>query len=116
MSTHSGSCHCGKVAFTVDMEVKNALSCNCSICQKRGSLLDFVPETQFKLLSGESELQEYLFNRKIIHHYFCKTCGILPFGKASSPDGVSMVAVNVRCLDGVDLKSLSIQEYDGRSL
>lgn len=116
MSLHSGSCHCGKVSFEVEMTLKNALSCNCSICQKRGSLLDFVPETQFKLKSGAGELQEYLWNKKAIHHTFCKTCGILPFAKATGPDGTKMVAINLRCIDGVDLKSLSIQEFDGRSL
>ena len=115
MKKYTGSCHCGKVSYEVEMELKNGLSCNCSICMKRGSLLDFVPETQFKLLSGEKELQEYLFNKKVIHHEFCKTCGILPFAKASGPDGTKMVAVNLRCLEGIDLKSIHVQEYDGRS-
>lgn len=112
---HEGSCHCGKVKYEVEIELKNALSCNCSICQKRGSLLDFVPETQFKLLSGAGDLQEYLFHKKVIHHLFCKTCGILPFGKATMPDGTKMVAINLRTIDGIDLKALMINEYDGRS-
>ena len=114
MKTEHGSCHCGKVKYEAQMEIKNALSCNCSICQKRGSLLDFVPESQFKLLSGESELQEYLFNKHQIHHQFCKTCGILPFAKALGPDGTKMVAINLRTIDGIDLKALKINEYDGR--
>lgn len=115
MEKHLGSCHCGKVKYEVEMKVENAISCNCSICQKRGSLLDFVPESQFKLLSGEASLQDYLFNKKVIHHYFCKNCGILSFGKGVAHDGSKMVAINLRCLDGVDLKSLKVMEYDGRS-
>jgi hypothetical protein len=98
------------------MTLKNAISCNCSICLRRGSLLDFVPESQFKLLSGENMLQDYLFNKKKIHHYFCKECGILSFGKALGPDGTKMVALNLRCIEGIDLKTINIQEYDGRSL
>lgn len=112
---HQGSCHCGKVKYEAEMTIKNALSCNCSICQRRGSLLDFVPETQFKLLSGANDLQEYLFNKHAIHHMFCKTCGILPFAKANAPDGTKMVAINLRTIEGIDLKSLTINEYDGRS-
>ncbi len=112
---HTGSCHCGKVKFEVEMKLENAISCNCSICMKRGSLLSFAPESNFKLLSGEGDLQDYLFNQKHIHHLFCKTCGILPFGKAIAPDGVKTVAVNIRTLDGIDLKKVNIQEYDGRS-
>ncbi len=115
MDKQKGSCHCGKVSFEVTMELKNALSCNCSICLKRGSLLDFVPETNFKLISGADNLQEYLFNKKVIHHQFCKTCGILPFAKAKGPDGTAMVAINLRCIDGITLKDLKVQEYDGKS-
>jgi hypothetical protein len=100
----------------VEIKLENAITCNCSICLKRGSILDFVPEGQFKLLSGESDLKDYLFNKKVIHHYFCSNCGILSFGKAAGPDGSKMVAINLRCIDGIDLKSLNIQEYDGKSL
>lgn len=116
MKKYTGSCHCGKVKYEVEMNLKNALSCNCSICMKRGSLLDFVPESQFTLLSGEHDLTDYMFAKKVIHHYFCKTCGILPFGKGATPDGTKVVAINLRCLDGFDLENVTIQEYDGRSI
>ena len=42
---HKGSCHCGKVAFEVEGDIDSAMSCNCSICQRKGSLLWFVPAT-----------------------------------------------------------------------
>lgn len=115
MNMQTGGCHCGKVRFEAEMKLEKALSCNCSICMKRGSLLDFVPESQFKLVSGEDSLQEYLFNKKVIHHLFCKTCGILPFGKATTPDGTKMVAINIRCIDDVDLSKIMVQDYDGKS-
>ena len=41
--THGGGCHCGAVRFEVDAVVDEVISCNCSICQKRGSLLAFAP-------------------------------------------------------------------------
>ena len=113
---HTGSCHCGKVKYEVDMNLQNAISCNCSICMKRGTLLDFVPEAHFKLLTGETDLQDYQFNKKIIHHLFCKTCGVVSFAKGSAPDGTKMIAVNLRCLDNIDLSKLKIQEYDGKNV
>lgn len=116
MKKYVGGCHCGKVKYEVEMDLKNAISCNCSVCMKRGSLLDFVPESQFRLLCGESELQDYLFNKKVIHHYFCKSCGILSFGRGTAPDGSKVIAVNLRCLEGIDLKTLTIHDYDGRSI
>lgn len=113
---HSGGCHCGKVRYEVEMKIENAISCNCSICSKRGSLLDFVPESNFKLLSGEADLRDYQFNKKVIHHLFCTICGVSSFAKGSSPDGSKMIAVNLRCLDDVDLSALKIHEYDGKSI
>lgn len=113
---HTGGCHCGLVRYEVEMNLEKAISCNCSICLKRGSLLDFVSELKFTLLSGEDELKDYQFNKQIIHHLFCKNCGILSFGRGTAPDGTKMVAINVRCLDGVELSKVNIQEYNGRSL
>jgi len=109
-----GGCHCGKVAYEVETSLDSVISCNCSVCQKRGSLPTFVPENQFGLLSGDGELTDYQFNKHIIHHLFCKTCGILSYAKDADPKGNKMIALNVRCLDGVDLDALTITPVDGR--
>ena len=82
----------------------------------RGSLLDFVPESNFKLLKGEADLKDYTFNKKVIHHYFCTTCGIHSFGRAKNPDGTDGVAVNMRCVDDVDLMTFRVDQFDGKSL
>ena len=70
---HHGSCHCGAVAYDVDVDITNLVSCNCSRCQRLGSVLAFAPRDSFRLLSGEDNLTEYLFNRKVIRHLFCRT-------------------------------------------
>jgi hypothetical protein len=112
---HTGGCHCGKVRYEVEMEIGKVINCNCTICSKKGNLLSFVPATAFKLLSGESELSDYQFNKHIVHHLFCRNCGIGSFAKGKGPDGTEMRAINVRCLDGVDLEKLDLMPYDGRS-
>lgn len=111
---HQGGCHCGKVRYEVEMDLKKAISCNCSICMKRGSLLDFTPASRFTLLSDENDLTDYQFNKKEIHHLFCSTCGILSFGKGSLPDGTKMIAVNVRCLDGFNPDEIIIEAVNGK--
>ena len=40
---YQGSCHCGKVAFEVEGEIQGVISCNCSICRRKGALMWFVP-------------------------------------------------------------------------
>ncbi len=113
---HSGGCHCGHVRFEVEISLEPIVSCNCSICQKRGALLTFVPAPQFKLLSGQDDLTDYQFNKKIIHHLFCSHCGVASFAQGTGPDGSEMIAINVRCLDDVDPAALSPMSFDGRSL
>jgi hypothetical protein len=113
---HTGGCHCGKVRFEVTADLARVIQCNCSICSKRGYLLTFVPAAEFSLLAGEDALTDYQFNKKIVHHLFCATCGVASFGRGAGPGGAAMVAVNVRCLDGVDPGALTLTPFDGKSL
>jgi hypothetical protein len=110
---YSGGCHCGAVRYEVDMTIENVLSCNCSICSKKGTLLAFTPAENFKLIKGEEFLSDYQFNKKVIHHYFCKNCGIGSFAAGSMPDGSPMRAINVRCLDNIDIHSFPEIKHDG---
>ena len=115
MTTHTGSCHCGKVAFEVDGEIDSGLACNCSMCQRKGSLLWFVPRAQLRVTSGEDALATYTFNRHVIRHRFCPACGIHPFGEGTDPKGNAMAAINLRCLTDIDLDAVPVHHYDGRS-
>jgi hypothetical protein len=114
--TYTGSCHCGQVAYEADADLSQVISCNCSICRKRGAVLAFVPEDSFRLKSGGEALTDYQFNKKVIHHMFCPTCGVGAFARGIRPDGAKMIALNVRCLDGVDLDTLKVRKFDGASL
>jgi hypothetical protein len=75
-----------------------------------------VPKERFTLLSGEGQLQEYRFNTRKLQHLTCRVCGVQPFARGTGPGGTEVVAVNVRCLDGIDLARLSPVEFDGKSL
>jgi hypothetical protein len=114
---YEGGCHCGRVRYTVITALTPVISCNCSICSKRGSLLTFVPAGQFEYVKGsDADLTEYQFNKHVIRHLFCPVCGILPYARGTPPGAKQeMVAINVRCLDDVDVKALEITEFDGRS-
>ena len=113
---YKGSCHCGNIAFEVEGDLTQVIECNCSICSKKGTLLWMLPRESFRLLSPEENLSTYLFNKHKVKHRFCPKCGIHPFGEGIDPSGNHRVAINVRCLDGVDLSTLTIKPFDGRSL
>jgi hypothetical protein len=116
MQMYTGGCHCGQIRFEVTADLSSVTACNCSLCQRRGFLWTFVPPDRFALRSGEETLSEYLFNKKIIRHLFCPDCGVESFARGRLPDGKEMVAINARCLDGVEATSLPVVPFDGRSL
>src|SRR5690606_4358636 len=107
--------HCGAVRYTVTGDFSTGLKCNCSYCQRKGTLLNFIPEANLDLLSGEDMLTVYRFHTGKIEHTFCKVCGVQCFGKGPAPDGSKMVAVNLNCLEDIDLDSVKIDRYDGRN-
>lgn len=112
---YRGSCHCGRVAFEVEGEIGTVMSCNCSICQRKGALMWFVPHEKLHLLTPDGNASTYTFNKHVIQHRFCPTCGMHPYGEGSDPKGNRMAAINVRCLEDIDLAALPVTQYDGRS-
>ena len=116
VETYAGGCHCGKVRYEATTDLAQLMTCNCSICSKRGHVMTFVGPDQFKLLSGEGELTDYQFNKKNIHHLFCKTCGIESFARGTRRDGQPSYMISVRCLDGAYLAERTIPEFDGKKM
>lgn len=114
---HSGSCHCGKIAFEVETDLDKVYQCNCSHCSRKGYLLTFVPRASLRITKGEGELATYTFNKHVIKHHFCPTCGCAPFGIGPNPKTEEVtVAINVRCLEEVEPAKLTVVQVDGRSL
>jgi hypothetical protein len=104
------------VTFEVEGKPDKAMACNCSICRRKGSLLWFVPRDKFRLVTPESDASTYTFNKHVIKHRFCPVCGIHPYGEGKDPKGDAMAAINIRCLDDVDLDSVPVSTFDGRAL
>ena len=113
---YKGSCHCGQVAFQVEGTLAGATSCNCSICQRKGSLMWFVPRNALQLLTPDANASTYLFNKHVIRHRFCPKCGMHPYGEGIDPKGNSVAAINIRCLEGVELEKIPVKHFDGRAL
>ena len=113
---YRGSCHCGAVAFEAEGELASVAQCNSSICSKRGALHWFVPGENFRLLTPEGDQATYTFGKHEIRHRFCPVCGVPTYSEGVSPTGKAGVMVNARCLEDVDLSTLAIRKFDGKSL
>ena len=111
---YEGSCHCGDVEFRTTLDLDECLVCDCSICNSKGTIINRVEKDNFELSTPIENLTLYQFNKMIAKHYFCPTCGIHPFHRPRSfPD---MWAVNVRCLNGVDITTIEPRQAFGSQL
>lgn len=113
---YKGNCHCGKIAFEVEGELSGATACNCSICARKGALMWFVALDQLRLLTPPDDMGTYTFNKHVIRHHFCPTCGMHPYGEGVDPKGNRVAAINIRCLEDLDLAAVPVQHFDGRAL
>jgi hypothetical protein len=50
----------------------------------------------------------------MIQHQFCSICGIQSFAIGTHPKTAKMAAINVRCVDGIDVDALKVKKVDGR--
>ncbi|WP_129790853.1 GFA family protein [Sphingosinicella sp. CPCC 101087] len=112
----TGSCHCGKLSYSVEEDVPTkALACNCSICHRRGALHHFTTPDKFTLRGSPEDIADYRWNKKAINFEFCRTCGCAPFAHGIGPSGPA-IEINLRCVDGIDLDELEISHFDGAHL
>ena len=81
-----------------------------------------MPKENLRLLTSWSDLVLYQWGSKTAKDYFCPVCGILPFRRPADPtaqerrEGVQPFdgwAINVRCLEHVDLDSIPIKRIFG---
>ena len=114
MRTYSGGCHCGRVRFEIRADIDKLIDCNCSMCTQKGMLHVPVIEECFELLSGEEDISVYQFKSKTAKHFFCKHCGIHPFGRPRRAP--NQYTVNARCLDDRDaiLSRSPIEIFNGK--
>ena len=71
---YQGSCHCGAVRFTYSgEEIRKGVYCNCSICVRKGALMNTEPISPANLIIEEAEegvLGLYEFETKTAKHHF----------------------------------------------
>jgi len=112
---HTGTCLCGAVRFEAEIDPTHGGRCNCTSCTKYGQTGTIVKPAAFRLLAGEDNLTSYQWGAKISTRYFCKTCGVLCFGKGHLEQiGGDYVSVNLNTVDAIDLGKIEIGYWDGK--
>jgi len=124
--TYHGSCHCGAVRFETELNLAAADTsrCNCSICRRGRFWKTLVKAETVRVTAKEGALTDYQWGARNIHHLFCKTCGVKPFGRVHLDlkfGDVEMrgeyIAINLAVLDATDeeLAAANVRFEDGRN-
>lgn len=114
MTGYKGACHCGAVRFTVDFEIVELTTCDCSLCTIRNAVMAKVPEAALTVTAGREHLMLYQWNTRRAEHHFCKRCGIYVFHRKRAAQG--HFGVNAFCLEGFDPASVPLRATEGANM
>ncbi len=107
-----GSCHCGKVRWTLDGIPESATACNCTVCRRYGTLWAYGYDGEDIHLSGPCKA--YIRGDSIEFH-FCTNCGCVACWRAqeADTDGRRRIAVNLRLAEPEHVAQVPIRHFEG---
>lgn len=115
--TYRGSCHCGAVRFEAELDLTQpTYRCNCTICRRTRFWAAVARDGDLRVLEGQDRLTKYLFHSRRNEHWFCRDCGVRPFGIGTETPIGRMFGVNLGCLDDVTdemLAAVPVVRVDG---
>lgn len=106
------SCHCGRIRLEVSAQLTEVVECNCSICVRSGFLHWYVQPDQVRFLTQKQGVSTYWWRSATGGQHFCSNCGTAVL--RTSTEYPPPVSVNARCIEGVELASLTIRQFDGK--
>lgn len=75
---YHGNCQCKAVTYTAylpSLPENEVNECTCSICTTNGYILAYSKTSDVVFHTGRENLVQYTFNRHMVPHHFCKSCG-----------------------------------------
>ena len=108
LKTYHGSCHCGAVRFEAELDLDQpTYRCNCSICRRTRFWPAVAREGGLRAAQRRAGADAVPVQPRKNQHYFCRHCGVRPFGIGTDTPIGRMYGVNLGCLEGVSEEELS---------
>ncbi len=76
MTRYTGNCHRVGIRFEIETRLDTTARCNCSLCKRKGAVLYYVPEEQFRIVEGEDLLTSHQWSTGKTEHHFSSRFGI----------------------------------------
>lgn len=109
-----GTCHCGRVTWTLSTPPESVTACNCTICRRYGVLWAYGHIGHDIDTSGETTTYRRADGGALDFH-FCPNCGCVTHyvETAQDKDGRYWTAVNLRLTEPEPIARLPIDHFDG---
>ncbi len=108
------SCHCGTLKLEINAEPPTFLTnCNCSICQRYGSLHAYFHPDEVKILTKPNTTQEYSWGDKGLAFVRCGDCGCYSYWRSLDPKFTDRMGVNARLFTNLEIDKIRTRHFDG---
>lgn len=109
-----GTCHCGRVSWTLDAAPESVTACNCTICRRYGVLWAYGHIGHDIRVTGDTRSYRQA-DGGVTDFHFCETCGCITHYVVSraGEDGRHWTAVNLRLTEPDPIADLPIDHFDG---
>jgi hypothetical protein len=113
MSVLRGTCHCGKVEWTLDALPSQATACSCTACRRYGTLWAYGTLGGDVHISGETRGYVRADIEPHLGFHFCPDCGVVAFWLPVAEGGSRRCAVNLRMTEPGPIAAIPVRRFDG---
>ncbi|MFT5133486.1 MAG: hypothetical protein ACI9SC_001958 [Gammaproteobacteria bacterium] len=110
------SCHCGNVKLNVNNLPSSITSCNCSICDRLGSLWAYYKPGEVTISFDKAPTIAYLWGDRELEFHHCVICGCTTHYVTTDKCDVEKTAVNARMMKQESILALPIRYFDGAKM
>jgi hypothetical protein len=106
------ACHCGAVRWRLDSLPADVTDCNCSICQRYGTLWAYCSPASAHRLDAGGCTDTYMWDDRSIAFHRCQNCGCVTHWAAVDP-AADRMGINARMLPLDLLSGIRVRHLDG---
>ena len=108
-----GSCHCGRISFTLNQLPERVTICNCSICSRYSAVWGYYQRQEVVLEIRDEAAAGYQWNDRVITFVHCRFCGCMTHYEDVEQTPESRLAVNFRMTPAPVWESIPVRYFDG---
>lgn len=109
----AGSCHCGRIRFTVPRLPDRVTACNCSICRRYQAAWGYYRRRDVDLDIQDEAAIAYAWNDHMINFMHCRYCGCLTHYEDVKRTAESALVVNFHMVDPKVWQDIPVRHFDG---